>query len=137
MNLEEIANMTTEELAALGDAISKALVLKKAQKMKNETCVQHTDMRLRDQYGRLLTDEEIWDQEHPLIRKPYGFTEVYTVFGSDPVRKVWTKEEVEAYNKPIEEAWLAEKRKVFPDAQLPKLHDTGRRPAFKPERGMR
>lgn len=137
MNLEEIANMTTEELAALGDAISKAQALKKAQKMKNETVVQSMDARPRDQYGRLLTDEEIYDQEHPLNRKPYGFTEVHTVFGSDPVRKVWSDKEVEEYNRPIEEAWLAEKRKVFPDAQLPKLFDTGRRPAFQPERGKR
>ena len=115
--IEEIRNMTPAERAELAGVL-KNLEPKPQPVVKQ--LGQSWDMRPRDERGRLLSEEEIYDQEHPLNLLPYGFTETSTnVMTGKVSKKVWTKEEVDAHNFPIAEAWLIEKRKFFPHAQLP------------------
>ena len=127
--LELAKRATPEELAEFAKILNNAKDHVTLKRQRENVQVQRPDMRPRDQYGRHLTDEEIYDHDHPLNRKPYGFRERKQIFGHDPQVKVWSQAEVDAYNKPIEEAWLAEKRKLFPDAQLPPNSDTGYRPS--------
>lgn len=114
--LEAVNQMTPEEKAAFSAAL-KDLEPKPAP--VTEQLGEPLDLRPRDERGRLLTEEEIWDRDHLLDRKPYGFSETIADWQGKVTTKVWTRAEIDAWNKPIEEAWLAEKRKVFPDAQLP------------------
>lgn len=72
-----------------------------------------------DTYGNPLSEEEIYDKEHPRIHMPYGYYESQTVFGGETKTKYWTKEEIDAHNRKVDEDWLARKRKIFPDATLP------------------
>ena len=79
-----------------------------------------------NKYGMELSAEEKWDREHPLVRRPYGFYETYfNGVTGQKTRKNWSRAEIDAYNRPIEEAWLSEKRKLFPEAQLPPNKDIG------------
>lgn len=128
--LVELAKKATpEELAELVEIIENAKRKAAAAKIpvKEQPCMRNpADL---NEYGMELTAEEKWNRDHPLIRKPYGYYERIQVFGQAPQMKVWSRAEVDAYNRPIEEAWLAEKRKLFPDAQLPPNSDTGYRPS--------
>ncbi len=127
--LEQIKQMTPEEQAELAAVLDAAQKKAAAAKMPvtEQPCMRNP--RYLNENGMPMTAEERWNKDHPLIRKPYGYYENIQVIGQPPRVKVWTKEEVEAYNKPIEEAWLAEKRKLFPDAQLPPNHDLWFRPS--------
>ncbi|MBR4575616.1 MAG: hypothetical protein IKO25_00295 [Clostridia bacterium] len=129
--LQQIKQMTPKEQAEL------AAILKEAEeKMKPEPEVimlgEPLDLRPRDERGVLLTPEQIWDRDHPLERRYYGYSETFHEWGKPQRTKYWTDDEVDAYNKPIEEAWLAAKRKVFPNAQLPpmKTFRTGKRTTY-------
>ena len=127
--LEAAKRATPEELAEFAEMLEVAKRKAAAAKIPvtQQPCMRNpADL---NKYGMELTAEEKWDRDHPLIRKPYGFRERKQTFGHDPQVKVWSQAEVDAYNKPIEEAWLAEKRKLFPDAQLPPNTDTGFRPS--------
>lgn len=133
--LEAAKKASPEELAELAEIFEDAKRKAAAAKIpvKEQPCMRNpADL---NEYGMELTAEEKWNRDHPLIRKPYGYYERTQVFGQAPQMKVWSRAEVDAYNRPIEEAWLAEKRKLFPDAQLPPNADTGYRPSrFDPTR---
>ena len=73
----------------------------------------------RDAYGNKLTAEQIWDKEHPRTHIGYGYTSTFVDFNGKETKKTWSRKEVDEYNRKIDEKWLAEKRKVFPDATLP------------------
>ena len=127
--MEAAKRATLEELAEFAEMLEVAKRKAAAAKIPvtQQPCMRNpADL---NKYGMELTAEEKWDRDHPLIRKPYGFRERKQIFGHDPQVKVWSQAEVDAYNKPIEEEWLAEKRKLFPDAQLPPNSDTGYRPS--------
>ena len=118
--IDEIRRMSPEEKAELRAVLAD---LEPKPEPVVEQLGKPMDMRPRDERGRLLTEEEIWDRNHPLLRKPYGYCEQFTDFYGKTTTKVWTRAEVDAFNRPIEESWLAAKRKVFPDAQLPPNND--------------
>ena len=127
--LEAAKKASPEELAELAKIFEDAKRKAAAAKIpvKEQPCMRNpADL---NEYGMELTAEEKWNRDHPLIRKPYGYHESIQVFGQAPQMKVWSRAEVDAYNRPIEEAWLAEKRKLFPDAQLPPNRDRGYRPS--------
>lgn len=119
--MEAAKRATPEELAELAEMIESAKRKKvKAQAIKR---VVTLDMTPRDVNGRPLSEEEIYDREHPLMRIPYGYIETTHSFGHRPKMKVWSMKEVDDHNHPIEEAWLTEKRKYFPDVKLPHNDD--------------
>lgn len=130
--IDEFKRLTDDELQEIDHLFIGMRARKKAQLIRTEIPAQKQPAfgsyaNTHDNTGRLLTDEEIWDRDHPLSRRPYGYYERKQLFGNAQQTKVWSKAEVDAYNKPIEEAWLAEKRKLFPNAQLPKNKDLGHR----------
>ena len=118
--IAKILEATPEEQEALAAALEKA---KQKKKPEIKSMGQPFDRRPKDEHGRLLTPEEVWDREHPLIRKPYGYCETCQDITGKKTRRVWTRAEVDAFNRPFEEAWLTEKRKLFPNAVLPPVHN--------------
>ncbi len=70
-----------------------------------------------DERGFRLSDEAKWDAEHPLQLIAYGY-EQHDLRGHG--RRL-TDAEVDAINGPKIDAWLREKRKLFPDAKPPKV----------------
>ncbi len=124
--LEQIKHMTPEEQAELAAVLDAA---QKKTEAANRPVVQQPCMRNPhdlDEHGMKLSPEAIWDRDHPLIRKPYGYYEMsFNAITGQKTRRNWSRAEVEAYNRPVEEAWLAEKRKLFPEAQLPPNYNMG------------
>ena len=124
--LEAAKRATPEELAELAEIIEEAQRKAAAAKVpaKEQPCMRNpADL---NKYGMELSAEEKWDREHPLVRRPYGFYETsFNGVTGQKTRKNWSRAEIDAYNRPIEEAWLSEKRKLFPDAQLPPNKDIG------------
>ena len=114
--LDEIRTMSPEEKAELFAALKD---LEPKPEPEIHSLGEPFDRTPRDESGRLLTAEKIYDRDHPLMRKPYGYYESFQDITGKKTRKVWTRAEIDAFNKPIEEAWLNEKRKHFPDATLP------------------
>ena len=124
--IERIRTASPKEKAALAAVMKDILEPKPEPEYKQ--LGKPFDFRPKDEHGRLLTDEELWDREHALLPrlKPYGFTEtsINGLTGQKTTKK-WTRAEVDAYNEPIQQEWLQEKRKLFPDAQLPPTPDMG------------
>ena len=125
--ISRIKTATPEEKAELAAVMAEAL---KEQKPKPTVrpMGEAPSMVQRDDRGKPLTAEEIWDREHPILPllKTYGFTETTTNFHTGKTyTKRWTDAEVDEYNAPIKQKWLEEKRKVFPNAQLPPTMDSG------------
>lgn len=116
--IDQIRAMSPEEKKALAAALKD---LEPKPEPEHVSLGKSPDFRPKDEHGRPLTAEEIYDREHPLqlMRKPYGYYESFQDITGKKTCKVWTRAEVDAFNKPIEEAWLAEKKKHFPNAILP------------------
>ena len=115
--IDEIRAMNPEERKELS-AILKDLEPKpEAEHRSIGECMRNP--KHVDAYGNQLSAEEIYDAEHPRDLKAYGFCESFTGFDGKTKTKYWTRAEVDAYNQKSNEAWLMEKRKVFPNATLP------------------
>ena len=113
--LDEIKTMTQEERAELSAALKD---LEQKPTPEARMIGEMADPRSRDSHGNRLSAEQIWDQEHPLLLKPYGFSETEVAFGKPAKTKYWSREEVDRYNEEQKRLWLKEKQKVFPDASL-------------------
>ena len=115
--LDEIRAMSPEERSELSAALKDLEPDPKPESREIGQAMR--DAHKLDVYGNLLSAEEIWDRDNPLQRIPYGYSETIHVFGQASKVRYWTKAEVDAYNDKAETEWIARKRKLFPDAEIP------------------
>ncbi len=115
--IDEIRAMSPEERKELSAAL-KDLDQKPEQEVRSIGTPMRNP-RTIDAYGNPLSAEEIYDREHRRIHRPYGYSETSSDYTGRTKTKYWTKEEVDAYNREVDQNWLEAKRKIFPDATLP------------------
>lgn len=114
--IDEIKNMSPEEKAELMEAL-------KPEQPRQESRTLGTSLgnpMHQNQYGQLLSAEELYDREHPITdlwASDYSITE--SDYSGKTRRRYFTEEEIIAHNKEVKRIWLEEKRKFFPNATLP------------------
>ncbi len=117
----KLIDQLKNEIASMSDAEREELkaLLNGQQKEKPTQNMTRMDGLKRHPDGSPYTDEEMYDLQNPIRHKAYTYHETTYVDGKQHVHG-YRREEIDAMNAEIDEAWLAEKRKYFPDAQLPK-----------------
>ncbi len=115
--IDEIRAMSPAERRELS-AVLKDLDQKPEQEVRS-LGEPMRDTQAIDAYGNPLSAEEIYNQKNPRRHLAYGYFESMTTFDGETKKKYWTKEEIDAYNRNVDEKWLAAKRKIFPNATLP------------------
>lgn len=122
--LEQIKGWSLEDQVELADVLASAKETVRLKQYEKPAQVI-AKPRPRGPRGEILTDEQVWDAEHPLLRTAYGFHKTETDMNGKTKRINYSKKEIDAMNKPAEDAWIAEKRKLFPDAVIPPNEDIG------------
>jgi len=116
--LDEIRAMSPEEKAALSEALKDL-----EPKPEPEARMLGDPMgnpRYLKENGEYMTDEEMYDKDHPLTGLwYYGGYKLVQVMGQAAKKTYYTKDEVDAHNEEIINAWYEAKRKKFPNCLRP------------------